>query len=379
MYDVAVVGAGLPGLTAAWRLALGGLRVAVFERRTIASESSALAAGHVPQRSHALPVLRILRRTRELVSEVSRFEVVGGLIISRSRRNRALFDEHVLTLAGWGVDSASTLEREEITLRWPELRTDDIEAALYCSEDGLVRSLDLAVGLAQHARAAGVAIYEGCPVERLDVVGASVRGVVVAGRVVPAPRVVLAAGAWSGPLARASGLNLPLRQFTLSAVMLLGVPVRLPFLSDLDGGFYVVSRSPDAVLLGLPPRLDGSTGDPTPDRIADFARTLASRVPTLQRARVAGGWTGLLVGTPDAAPRLGPHPELEGLHLATGFAGGGVQWVSAAEAVAQVILEQPPFFDMTSHMCSRFSGYNGEPFDFPHGGPYFYDEAPPHL
>ena len=61
-YDVVIVGGGLPGLRIAGRLAAEGRRVAVFERRTIASESSALAAGHVPQRAWSLP--NTLRRHR---------------------------------------------------------------------------------------------------------------------------------------------------------------------------------------------------------------------------------------------------------------------------------------------------------------------------
>ena len=84
--DAVVIGAGLPGLLAAWRLAQAGMDVVVLERRTVASESSALAAGHVPQESVSPHNLAVLRRTKAIVKEldraaggVVRFHEVGGL------------------------------------------------------------------------------------------------------------------------------------------------------------------------------------------------------------------------------------------------------------------------------------------------------------
>ena len=47
--DVAVVGGGIVGCSAAWRLAERGLKVAVFERGTVASEQSSRAWGFVRQ------------------------------------------------------------------------------------------------------------------------------------------------------------------------------------------------------------------------------------------------------------------------------------------------------------------------------------------
>src|SRR4051812_19151677 len=99
--DVIVVGAGLPGLRIAGLLGEAGLRVSVFERRTIAGGSSSLAAGHVPQRGYSRPVIDVLHRTRRIVDDldartggVVRFNVVGGLTMSRVEANRAILEAH---------------------------------------------------------------------------------------------------------------------------------------------------------------------------------------------------------------------------------------------------------------------------------------------
>lgn len=387
MVDAIVVGAGLAGLTAARRLAAGGLRVSVFERRTVAAESSALAAGHVPQRAFARSKIDVLRGTRRLVEDLERrsgglvrFNVVGGLVLSTTRRNASVFEEHVAQLREWGLTTTEVLAPAEVARRWSAVFADDLVAALHCPDDGFVRSLDLAVALAADARAAGVAIFEGCPVERIDVADGQVRGVVVAGERISASRVVLAAGGWSLPLARASGFAIPLRLFTLSAVMIVAVPVQLPFISEVEARFYAISRGSGSMLLGLPPRLEDASAtdfarDPLPSERARFFERLRHRVPALDRSRMAGGWTGLLAGTPDGYPLLGPYPGIDGLHVATGFAGGGVQWVAAAEAVAEIVLGARPFFDAADHLAARFTGYAGEDFEFRESTPYYYDDA----
>ena len=47
--DVAIVGGGIVGCSAAWRLAERGLKVALFERGVVASEQSSRAWGFVRQ------------------------------------------------------------------------------------------------------------------------------------------------------------------------------------------------------------------------------------------------------------------------------------------------------------------------------------------
>jgi glycine/D-amino acid oxidase-like deaminating enzyme len=383
--DVIVVGAGLPGLRIAGLLAAAGRRVAVFERRTIASESSSLAAGHVPQRAYSRPVQDILLRTRQIVDELDRqtggivrFNVVGGLMLSANEANIATFEAHQRELESWGVAS-ECLSPAEVARRWPQIRTDDLRAAHWAGTDGFVRSLDLADALAGVARNAGAVIHEGAPVQRLAIGDGRVEGVVVADTLVRAPQVVLAAGGWSLPLAAASGFAVPVRPFSLSVVMLLGVPFSLPFISDIDGHVYAVQRAPDELLLGLPPQLDVTferfPREPDADEQADGLAAIRHRIPALGDAVPTGGWAGLLVSTPDGKSLLGAHPEIEGMSLATGFGGGGLQWTGAADAVADELLGREPFFDWSEHRATRFAGYRGEDFGFKRDLPNFYDDA----
>lgn len=383
-YDAIVIGAGLPGLLAAWRLAEGGFATAVAERRWTASGSSSLAAGHVPQDSTSPANLAILRRTKAVVEDLEhrtggmvRFAPVGGIGLSTSPDGVRLFRERAALAARLGV-AGECLEPGEVAARWPELNAEGLTAGYYTAGDGLVRSQSLAAALAAAAAQAGAEIWEGCPVESVRIEGDRVTGVAIGGEKIAARRALVAAGAWSAPLLAASGLRLPVRTFTLTAAFLAGAPTDLPFLSEMEAGFYALRRSPRTLLLGLPPAdLDADpenfSADPDPAEANRFLGMLRRRVPALRSATIAGGWTGILTATPDAWPLLGRFGP-DGLFLATGFGGGGLQRMAAAEAVAQLMLGREPFYDLSSGEALRFNGYQGEPFSF-REGPFYYGET----
>ena len=383
-YDAVVIGAGLPGLLAAWKLAEGGFRVAVLERSTIASESSALAAGHIPQESTSPTNLAVLLRTRAIIDELERvtggmvgFHVVGGLQIATSEDGARALRARVDVAARLGV-AGEYLDPDLIASRWPNLRTDDLAGGYYTATDGFVFSQALAVTLAGMARNAGAEIWEGCAVDRLTVDSGHVSGVVTSGHHVMAPRVLVAAGAWSATLLARSSIFLPTKSFVLQALIVVGDHGGLRFMSEFEAGHYVMPRSPATLLLGLPPSdigvdVDRFSRHPDPVTATKWLELLQRRVPALREARVAGGWAGVLASTPDAWPlvgRFGP----EGLFVATGFGGGGVQRLATAEAVAQLMLDQEPFYDIRAQEALRFEGYDDTPFEF-REGPFYYTET----
>ena len=171
-------------------------------------------------------------------------------------------------------------------------------------------SQTLSVILAGMARNEGAEIWEGCAADRLVVESGHVSGVATSGHLVMAPRVLVAAGAWSAPLLARSSIFLPTKSFVLSALILVGDHGGLRFMSEFEAGHYLMPRSPATLLLGLPPSDIGVDVDrfprhPDPAAAAEWLGLLRRRVPALRKAGVAGGWAGVLVATPDAWPLVG--------------------------------------------------------------------------
>jgi glycine/D-amino acid oxidase-like deaminating enzyme len=229
------------------------------------------------------------------------------------------------------------------------------------------------------ARRAGAALLEGCEVQSIETSSTGVTGLKIAGEVIRHDAVVIAAGGWSAELLGPLGWRPPLKTFALSVAALVGAPGGLPFVSHVDDRWYLIERAPGMMLLGMPPEAELVSAatlrrQPAASRVTRYIEMLRRRLRGFDRARSAGGWTGLLSGTPDGRPLLGPHPQIDGLHLATGFAGGGVQWVASNEVVADILLGRTPRLEISAFLASRYADWGGADFEFDERGPYFYDE-----
>jgi sarcosine oxidase subunit beta len=384
--DVIVVGAGLPGLVTAWRLAQQGLSVTVFDRITIGGGSSSLAAGHVPSTADESGELTVKLRTRALVREIEAqtgsvifFREVGGLEIARDQATADYLAARAVRKQALGCD-ASVLSAAEIGERWPTCRSDDLIMGVWTPGDWLVRSIYLTVGLAGLARLAGATIIEGCPVDALALDGDRVTGVKVGDDTVSALAVVLAAGAGTRRIAGNSHIKLPLRLAALDLVGLLGARSPLPFISEFSpgaerDGFYLINPVPGWIFAGGPVRDGegvGAWGGPVaadPASTAYLHRMIARRIQDAGRPVPGSGWSGLLETTPDGRPLIGEWPQVRGLYLASGFGGGGVQRMSAAEMVAAQIAGTREDVHPAGDQASRFAAYAGEEFPL-WDGPY---------
>jgi D-amino-acid dehydrogenase len=200
-----------------------------------------------------------------------------------------------------------------------------------------VRPESLLAGLSHQVLAMGGVIRRGVPVTGLDRRGHEVSAVVTHdGERLRADVVVIAAGAWTGILARSAGARLPVeagKGYTVTVVepaLRLQRPVyfgeaRLG-LSPFDGALRVGGTME---LSGLNVRLDR--------RRVETIRSAASRVlPGWERGRSVSTWVGARPLTPDGLPIVGRVPGLGNLFVATGH---GMLGMTLAPATAVMVAD----------------------------------------
>ncbi len=335
--DVAIVGAGVTGCSCALTLARGGLRLRVYEARTVASGASGRNGGFAlrggaPLYDRARAQLGV-ERARLLWAFTER-----ALAQMAELAGDAFRPEGSLRLA------ADAGERSELEAEFAALREDGFAAewldelpeplagrffgAIRHPGDGALQPARWVRRLAAHAAEAGAEIREHSRVEDVEAL--------------PAERVVVATDGYGGDLvpelARVVG---PVRG---QVIVTEPLPERLfPCPHYSRYGYDYWHQPPDRRLV-LGGRRDTTleaeftaeeaTSPQVQAALESFARELVGFTPVVE-AR----WAGIWGRTPDEYPLVGPLPGQDRVWVATGYSGhGNVLGFACGDLVARALL-----------------------------------------
>jgi sarcosine oxidase subunit beta len=233
------------------------------------------------------------------------------------------------------------LEAEELHKRFSYLAPEAI-AATFRARDGWISAHEALLGFRQAARRYDVSIRTNTEVLGLLTRGDRITGVRTPDGDLEADVVVLAAGPFTGQLARTAGIDLPLEPVRRHRVVI-GEHDRIPHWGamtiDEDTGAHWRPEGPGAALAWAEPE------DPTPPkrhvspdpkftfrvmegvyRLNPFWLDVAE---TLKRDNIflhAGQYTV----TPDHNPIIGPVEDRPGLWVISGFSGHGIMATPAS-------------------------------------------------
>ena len=212
--DVVVVGAGVMGSAAAWRLARGGAgRVVLLEQFGIGHRrGSSHGASRIFRYSYDDPTyvdmaMRALPLWREIEAEsgVELITTLGGLDFGSDADVQA----HAEALGACGA-ALEIIDGVEANRRFPMIRLPAGEPALFQGDAGIAHADRAVRSFATAAAGMGVEIREGARVQGLESSSDAVE--VRAGEEsLRARAVVVTAGAWARTLLAPAGIDLPVR------------------------------------------------------------------------------------------------------------------------------------------------------------------------
>ena len=387
-FDAIVVGGGIVGLSTAWQLLEGGLsRVAVLERGLLSSGATGLGTGSVhTQRWHSTDSALIMR-SKQLIQELTdrsgklfRLYPVGRLTLV-GKTDAGSVSSYGHHLRECGV-AAVELSADALAAKFSGMNLSDVGLGLYTKDDGTVYPSALVWALAGLFRNGGGVTWEGCGVSRVIIRGRAAVGVELAnGDVLECGRIVVAAGSWTRQLLQASSLGLALKHaVTHNTVVTVGDQDRwseVPSLLDGVQGVIAIPRNPGTIMAANSAGeyeaeastaervLGGTAVELRSEGDAFTAKAAVQSAQVLSQLRhryrdydirgVVGHWAGLLDGTPDSHPYVGPYPGVEGLWVGCGLTGYGVQrGPGVGETLANFALQQPLAVDVESHRLDRF-------------------------
>lgn len=357
--EVAVVGAGFTGLSAALHLAERGVRVAVIESEAPGFGASGRNGGQVNPGLKPDPDTVERDHGADLGTRMNAF--AGGApqfvfdLIARhgircdARRNgtlRAAITERSaravrVTAQQWqrrGAD-IEMLEGDAVT---DVTGTNRYRAALLDRRGGDLNPLSFAHGLARVASAAGASIYGGSQVLALKRIGSAWQLNTHAGSVI-APRVLLATNGYSGalmpPLARsvvpvfgAIAATGPLPEELARRIL----PTRsVLFESGAITVYYRIDTGNRLLFGGRGPMQEVSRRE----QVRPLTTYAASLWPELKDVTWQHVWGGRLAMTWDHYPHV--HELAPGVHAALGYNGRGVALSTALGAQLARLLAEP--------------------------------------
>lgn len=323
--DIAIIGAGFTGLTAALHLAWRGARVAVLEAETIGSGASGLNAGFVvPNFAKADPTAVVAKLGEERGHRL--LEMIGegaDCVYATIRENGISCDAEQV---GWMHVAHSEKMLDVLENRawaWQSLgrpvrMLDAVEArrraslkhnagALIDESGGTLHPLNYAYGLASVAIKAGASVHERAPVQAVERSGKGWR-LTSDGRTIDADTVLLCTNASEQGAARRLGrIVVPLRVYQIATAPLDEVtvrrisPSRNPvadtranlFTFRLDRDNRLISGGMSVLPVGAEPRMS-----------AMIARRLQAELGLPRLPAVESVWRGTAAMTTDFLPHV---------------------------------------------------------------------------
>lgn len=340
---VAIVGAGITGLSIALQLAEGGADVVVHERTGVGAEASGVQPGGVRQQWSTRVNCLLARESAAFYGEVAerlqartqpRLEPCGYVFLAHSAARRDGLAADVALQNELGIPSV-LLGPEAVEALLPGVAVSEVTAASFCQEDGYFDQPQAVVeAFAEACRRLGVAIEHSTVrrlVERPDGWTLECDGA----DAVSADAVVVAAGYDAPSLLAAVGVALPIEKE--ARYLLLSDPITERLLEPLvvsTERHFAAKHLRSGRVLASDLAADGDPEEGAPAWRAHVKASVQRFLPVLEYVTYPIVVEGFYDVTPDHQPLIA---EVEsGLWVAAGFSGHGFM---IAPAVGRIVSE----------------------------------------
>jgi sarcosine oxidase subunit beta len=362
--QIVIVGGWVIGLSIAHQLAKMGINdVVVLESKYILYGASGRNGGGVRAqwgtKDNILLAKESVKAFKKMSGELGIniwFRQGGYLFLTADERKMRMLESYVKLQNSLGVKSR-TVTREEAKKIAPVLDTRGFIGGTFCKQDGVLYPFPVVWGLYDNVKKKGIDVHDFTPVERIEVQGGKVRGVVTPKGTIRTSMVVNAAGGYSRKVSEMVNLevpNYPVRHEIMVTESL--KPFLNPLVACLDTGLYFNQTMRGEIIGGLPtheePDLEISS---SLEFLKRMAKELLRMMPRLRSTKVLRQWAGLYDMTPDGKPLLGKVDEVEGFVLACGLCGHGFMLApSISRLVAEEIAGRKTFMPIDQYHLARF-------------------------
>ncbi|MFS2033128.1 FAD-dependent oxidoreductase [Polaromonas sp. CT11-55] len=380
--EIIIVGGGIAGCSVAYHLAkMGKTDVLLLEQGKLTSGTTWHAAGLVGQMRPNRNMTQMSKYGIELYASLEAetglatgWKQCGSVNVARTPERMKVLRKQVAMANSFGVE-CHEISPQEAGDKYPIMRTDDLQGAIWLPGDGKANPADLCMSLAKGARNRGVKMLEGIEVTGVIIENGRAVGVRTAQGEVRCEVLVNCAGQWARQFGRLAGVNVPLysaEHFYIVTGKIPGVHPMLPVMRDPDGYIYYKEEVGGLVMGGFEPQAKPWRMDPIPstfqfelldedwDQFEPLMTAALHRTPCLETAEVKMLLNGPESFTPDGNFILGEAPELRNYFVCAGFNSAGIaNSGGAGRLMAEWIVGGEPGTDLWDVDIRRFGSFTG--------------------
>jgi sarcosine oxidase subunit beta len=304
--EIAVIGGGVTGLSAAWWLARAGHSVSVFERFIVGWEASGRNGGGATH--YQSPLFDEEQRLWPLMddllgypTEYQRRRIVINLTPEEEARYRHMAS--ITTEMGYHSEELDGPQLRELA----PLAGENALSAQYFHFGGHANPQRTVQAYAWALQDHGGQIFQHTSVDGFVTAGGRVTGIKAGGRTHGCDAVVIAAGPQTAALLKHFDIDLPLA--SARAEMIVTEPLPLQPIGGVDGnGLYGRQTLRGNLAYGGGPHewLDDDAflqpARPATMLLRNLSARLATLFPRAAHARVIRSWAGIIENTPDGRP-----------------------------------------------------------------------------
>ena len=392
-YDVAIIGGGLTGLSAAYHLSKQGAKVALFEATNIMEHASGQNGGQCSSGvvqdfgglakkigmdrakryylayCDAVDSLRKVIKDENIECEVRE----SGKLKLASKPHHAEKIFNTCELVKKEVDpNVEFLDKAAVK---KEIASDRFYGGMIQRNGFQLHVGKLGVGLANAATNNGAHIYEQSPVTKIQNNGSQFTLETPKGKVT-AKDVVCASGiSQYGPLGWFRRRIVPVGSFLIltekidAKLMDELMPNKRSYVTSKNIGNYFRVMGEDRLLFGG--RVRFASSNPESDAISGkmLEKTMADMFPELAGVKASHCWGGLIDMTPNRLPKAG---QRKGMFYSMGFSGHGVQMSTyMGQQLAQMVGGNTDANPWRDEKWLAIPAYNGKPWFLPMVGAYY--------
>lgn len=366
--DVIVIGSGVIGCAASYYMAKKGMSVLVLDQdESVGNGGSSRNGGGVRQsgrdpRELPLAIYGVENVWPTLSDELGvdvEYHKEGNLRLGKTETHKQILTGLTEKAVACGLN-VRMIDAEEVRKINPYL-SEEVTCASWCPTDGHANPLTTTLGFYKNARALGVVFHMGEKVVKLEKVHGKLRRVCTKTTVYEANQVLVAAGYASRFLTQTVGIDVPMREELIEALVTEAEPKMFPqMLGTADADFYGHQTNHGSFVFGGATGMESTVLDNGTNRTSSLTapcicRGIMKYVPKLADAKIVRTWAGYEDLSIDGIPVISKVEEVPGLLLACGFTGHGFGISPVVgQLLAQLAAGETPMLSLQEFRYDRF-------------------------